>query len=58
MPWYIISPQDFEAHLRSPARVDFMLRTLNILKDDLAKLDIPLWVETVEKRKQIPGRVF
>ncbi|KOS17429.1 Deoxyribodipyrimidine photo-lyase [Escovopsis weberi] len=54
---YIISPQDFEAHLTSPPRVDFMLRTLQVLKDDLAKLDIPLYVETVEKRKNIPGRI-
>ncbi|PNP48124.1 hypothetical protein TGAMA5MH_00781 [Trichoderma gamsii] len=55
---YIISPQDFEAHLTSPARVDFMLRTLSVLKDDLAALDIPLYVETVDKRKDIPHRML
>jgi deoxyribodipyrimidine photo-lyase len=55
---YIISPQDFEAHLTAPVRVDFILRTLQVLKDDLAKLDIPLYVETVEKRKAIPGRIL
>ncbi|CAM1504431.1 Fc.00g020220.m01.CDS01 [Cosmosporella sp. VM-42] len=55
---YIVSPQDYEAHLRSPARVDFMLRTLEVLKQDLAKLDIPLYVETVEKRKKIPDRIL
>lgn len=54
---YIVSPQDFEAHLTSPVRVDFTLRTLEVLKQDLAKLDIPLYVETVEKRKLIPGRI-
>ncbi|KAH0435424.1 DNA photolyase [Colletotrichum camelliae] len=54
---YIISPQDFEAHLTAPIRVDFMLRTLHILREDLAKLDIPLYVETVEKRKRIPDRI-
>lgn len=54
---YIISPQDFEAHLTSPVRVDFMLRTLSVLKDDLASLDIPLYVETVDKRKNIPHRI-
>ena len=54
---YIVSPQDFEAHLTSPVRVDFILRTLVVLKEDLAKLDIPLYVETIEKRQQIPGRV-
>jgi len=51
---YIISPQDFEAHLTSPARVDFMMRTLHILKKDLGSLDIPLYVKTIEKRKDIP----
>ena len=55
---YIISPQDFEAHLTAPVRVDFILRNLEVLKEDLAKLDIPLYVETVEKRKAIPGRIL
>lgn len=55
---YIVSPQDFEAHLTAPVRVDFILRSLEVLKEDLAKLDIPLYVETVEKRKKIPSRVL
>lgn len=55
---YVVSPQDFEAHLTAPVRVDFMLRSLEVLKTDLAKLDIPLWVETVEKRRDIPDRVL
>ncbi|KAK8100467.1 deoxyribodipyrimidine photo-lyase protein [Apiospora kogelbergensis] len=55
---YIVSPQDFEAHLRAPIRVDFMMRTLHILKKDLAKLGIPLFVETVEKRGEIPARII
>ncbi|KAK2018552.1 DNA photolyase [Colletotrichum eremochloae] len=54
---FIISPQDYEAHLTAPIRVDFMLRTLHILRADLAKLDIPLYIETVEKRKTIPDRI-
>jgi deoxyribodipyrimidine photo-lyase len=55
---YIISPQDFEAHLTAPVRVDFILRTLQVLKEDLAKLDIPLYVETVEERQSIPSRIL
>ena len=55
---YIVSPQDFEAHLTAPVRVDLILRTLEVLKTDLSKLDIPLHVETVDKRKKIPGRIF
>ncbi|KAL8761784.1 MAG: hypothetical protein Q9184_002145 [Pyrenodesmia sp. 2 TL-2023] len=55
---HIISPQDYKAHMTSPARVDFALRTLKVLKEDLARLNIPLYVETVEKRKAIPDRIF
>ncbi|KAI9899258.1 hypothetical protein N3K66_005719 [Trichothecium roseum] len=55
---YLVSPQDFEAHLTSPPRVDFMLRTLNVVQKDLADLDIPLYVETVDKRKRIPDRIL
>ncbi|RDL32956.1 putative Deoxyribodipyrimidine photo-lyase [Venustampulla echinocandica] len=54
---YIVSPQDFEAHLTAPARVDFILRTLEVLKEVLAQLNIPLHIATVEKRKAIPGRI-
>ncbi|KAK3693339.1 deoxyribodipyrimidine photolyase [Podospora appendiculata] len=54
---YVLSPQDFEAHLTAPVRVDFMLRSLAVLKRDLARLDIPLWIERVEKRRQVPARV-
>lgn len=54
---YIASPEDWEAHLTGPIRVDFMLRTLVDLRADLATSDIPLYMETVEKRKDIPGRI-
>ena len=55
---HIISPQDYKAHMTSAVRLDFVLRTLEVLKEDLAQLDIPLYVETVEKRKAIPNRIF
>ena len=55
---HIISPQDYKAHMTSSVRVDFALRTLQVLKNDLAKMDIPLHVETVDKRKAIPGRIL
>jgi deoxyribodipyrimidine photo-lyase len=55
---FIISPQDWVAHLTSAVRVDFVLRTLQALRDDLDKLDIPLWVEEVEDRRQLPNRIF
>ena len=55
---YLVSPQDFKAHMTSPARVDFILRSLEVLKEELGKLDVPLYVETIEKRQRIPGRIF
>jgi deoxyribodipyrimidine photo-lyase len=54
---FIVSPQDYQAHLTAAVRVDFELRTLQVLKDDLASKDIPLYVETVEVRKDGPGRI-
>lgn len=55
---YIVSPEDFEAHLTAPVRVDFIMRTLHVLKRDLAALDIPLYVETVENRDEIPEHIL
>ena len=55
---HIASPQDYQAHVTSAVRVDFVLRTLEVLKEDLAELDIPLYVETVDKRKRIPERIL
>jgi deoxyribodipyrimidine photo-lyase len=55
---YIASPQDWTAHSTSPARVDFVLRTLKRLQQDLGELDIPLYMETQEKRKAIPQRIL
>lgn len=54
---YVMSPQDWEAHLTAAVRVDFILRTLEVLQKDLAELDIPLHIETVEKRKALPARM-
>lgn len=54
---YIVSPEDWTAHLTSPARVDFTLRTLKRLQQDLGELDIPLHMETQEKRNAIPKRI-
>ncbi|KAL9635857.1 MAG: hypothetical protein Q9164_003207 [Protoblastenia rupestris] len=55
---HIVSPQDYKAHCTSAVRVDFVLRTLEVLKEDLAELDIPLYLETVEKRKAIPDKIL
>ncbi|KAJ9661953.1 DNA photolyase phr1 [Neophaeococcomyces mojaviensis] len=55
---YLISPQDFRAHCTAAVRVDFMLRNLKLLKENFAESDIPLYVETIEKRRNLPGRLI
>jgi len=55
---YIVSPQDYQAHATSAVRVDFELRTLKVMKADLAELNIPLYVTTVEDRKAVPGHLM
>ncbi|KAL4866110.1 hypothetical protein BDV12DRAFT_139927 [Aspergillus spectabilis] len=54
---YILSPEDLTAHLASPARVDFTLRTLRLLQRDLGELDVPLYMETQAHRENIPQRL-
>ncbi|KAF9569316.1 hypothetical protein CPC08DRAFT_623471 [Agrocybe pediades] len=55
---FVISPQDYVAHDRSPRRIDFVLRNLVSLKQSLADLHIPLTVMTHTPRKTIPNRVL
>ena len=55
---FLVSPQDYQAHVTSAVRVDFELRTLEVLKSDLAALDVPLHVETVLKRRAVPKRLL
>lgn len=55
---YIVSPQDYQAHLTSAVRVDFELRTLEVMKEELAGLYIPLYTTTIEDRKAVPGHLL
>jgi deoxyribodipyrimidine photo-lyase len=55
---YIVSPEDLEAHLVSAARIDFDLRTLKVLQKDLDMLDIPLIIDTVDKRINVPLHII
>lgn len=50
---FIVSPEDYQAHFTSKARVDLDLRTLEVLKQDLAEKNIPLYVTTIDKRKDV-----
>lgn len=55
---FLVSPEDYKAHFTSAARIDFDLRTLKVMQEELADLDIPLYMETVEHRKALPGHLI
>ena len=55
---FIVSPQDYLAHRTSAVRVDFELRTLAVLKEDLAKLEIPLYITTINDRGAVLGHLI
>jgi deoxyribodipyrimidine photo-lyase len=54
---WIMSPQDWEAHLVSPPKADFELRSVELLRKELDELDIPLYIETISERKNITTRL-
>ncbi|TFK55985.1 hypothetical protein OE88DRAFT_1622403 [Heliocybe sulcata] len=54
---FIISPQDYLAHDRSPRRIDFTLRNLKDIKTRLASLHIPLYVTVHTPRRTIPEHI-
>ncbi|KAI5298640.1 hypothetical protein KEM55_003137, partial [Ascosphaera atra] len=54
---YILSPEDLTAHLSSPPRIDLTLRTLKRLQGALDERDIPLYMETQNRRSVIPDRI-
>lgn len=55
---YIISPQDYLAHDRSPRRIDFMLRSLEQIQSQLDELNIPFAVLTHEPRTGVPKKAL
>ncbi len=56
---YVLCAADLEAHLEAPARVDFALRSLAVLRADLAaRFDIPLHVEVVGEGCDVVPRVL
>ncbi|WPH01736.1 deoxyribodipyrimidine photo-lyase [Acrodontium crateriforme] len=55
---YLHSPKDLEWHGTSAARSDFIFESLRIVKDQLAKKNIPLAIITAEERAQKTEKVF
>jgi len=57
MVLHVISPNDYKAHKRSARRIDFVLRNLKLIKEELDELNIPLHIITLKPRKTIPEKV-
>lgn len=55
---YVYSPKDFLWHGTSPARCDFLLESLRLLKEELEGKNIPLAVVTAEGRKDVVPKVL
>lgn len=54
---YLHSPKDLEWHGTSPARTDLILETLQMLKIELQKKNIPLAILTAEERGEKSSKV-
>lgn len=54
---HVLSPGDYRSHDRSARRIDFVLRNLVDLRERLHKLNIPLYVISIEPRQEIPQRI-
>ena len=52
---YLISPGQWQAHDDAPSKVDFWLRNLAILSDDLAALGVPLLIREADTWAQAPA---
>lgn len=46
---YVLTPETWQYHQAAPVKIDFILRQLKVLQEDLHKLNIPLQVHTVPK---------
>ncbi|KZO97658.1 hypothetical protein CALVIDRAFT_554510 [Calocera viscosa TUFC12733] len=54
---FLFSPGDYEAHDRSPRRIDFMLRNLRSLRASLEELNIPLYTASHAQRHTLPQKL-
>ena len=51
----ILSPKQWELHDDAPIKIDFYLRQIQKLQQELATLNIPLIIQKIELWKDIPN---
>jgi deoxyribodipyrimidine photo-lyase len=54
---YVISPGDWHRHDTAPVRVDFILRNLRALSEELQRLNIPLLIRSADHWRSVPSTV-
>lgn len=54
---FVVSPAEWRAHDWGAPRVDFVLRNLGALSEELAALNIPLRIAHAAEAKDVPGAV-
>ena len=52
---YVITPEQWQEHDDAPCKVKFWLDNLAALSNELAKLRIPLRIESCESFAEVPG---
>lgn len=55
---FVVSPAEWRAHDYAPIRIDFWLRSLAELSENLATLNIPLLIRTAQSPKDVPQLVL
>ncbi len=55
---FVVSPGEWAEHEYAPVKVDLILRTLAVLSESLAKLNIPLVIVHSPTRKGVPAAVI
>lgn len=54
---FVLSSNEFKAHKRGARRIDFVLRNLRVMQQELDQLNIPLHVISQTERKTISNTV-
>lgn len=55
---FVVDPTNWRRHDWAPVKVDFVLRSVTALRDELARLKIPLLVRTAAHHRDTPGVVL
>lgn len=55
---YVLTPEQWESHDWGPAKVDFVIRSLEAMKRSLEKLNVPLLIRSVPRFDEVPNLIL